>query len=480
MNYAGTICTHCSDGCKTTLSVRNGQIIRANNRDRSGINGEFLCAKGRFGYDFVHSPERLQSPLIRKDGKLEPASWSEALSVVAAKFSDVKARGGKFGVVGSTHTTNEENYYLQKFVRKGLGTSNIDHQRTGDVATLLDALSGHENALAVVGDLYTAKSVLVLASDLAQQHPLLAFQLRANYRHNRGAVYTVTPGPVRERDYAAKSLIAAAGTELDALNGLAEDLKRHENLVILFGPSIKGDAVRKLVAFGDSLGIPVKYICLLSDSNSRGALDMGLLPELGPGYRSVRDTGLQPGLALPEMLKSRDLAAFWVVGANPLESAALAAENCFVVVQDLFLTETAQRADVVLPSASAYEKSGTVTNASGEVQRLKPGPKVMGVKSDLEIIGLIGKEMGLELGIWSPDKVFEEIRREVRGYNVALPVIATGGAAPTLPVNGPVPADSRPELIQDNADTRFTSGTLSRYSKVLNSVMEAPGALYKP
>ncbi len=120
-----------------------------------------------------------------------------------------------------------------------------------------------------------------------------------------------------------------------------------------------------------------------------------------------------------------------MIGANPLESATLAAENCFVVVQDMFLTETAQRADVVLPSASAYEKSGTVTNASGEVQRLKPGPKVMGVKSDLEIIGLIGKEMGLEMGIWSADKVFEEIRRTVRGYNVALPVIATGGAAPT-------------------------------------------------
>jgi NADH-quinone oxidoreductase subunit G len=480
MNYAGTICTHCSDGCKTTLSVRNGQIIRANNRDRSGINGEFLCAKGRFGYDFVHSPERLQSPLIRKNGKLEPASWSEALSVVAAKFSEVKSRGGKFGVAGSTHTTNEENYYLQKFVRSGLGTSNIDHQRTGDVATLLDALSGHENALAVVGDLYTAKAVLVVASDLAQQHPLLAFQLRANYRHNRGAIFTVTPGPVRERDYAAKSLIAAAGAELDALAGLAEDLKKHENLVILFGPSIKGDAVRKLVAFGDSLGIAVKYICLLSDSNSRGALDMGLLPELGPGYRSVCDTGLQPGLAQPEMLAAKDLDVFWAVGANPLERATLAGENCFVVVQDLFLTETAQRADVVLPSASAYEKSGTVTNASGEVQRLKPGPKLMGVKSDLEIIGLIGKEMGLDLGIWSPDKVFEEIRRKVPGYNVALPVIATGGAAPTLPVNGPVPAGSRPELIQDSGDTLFTSGTLGRYSKVLSSVMEAPGALYKP
>jgi NADH-quinone oxidoreductase subunit G len=456
--------------------VRNGQIIRANNRDRSGVNGEFLCAKGRFGYDFVHSPERLQTPLIRKEGKLEPASWSEALALVAAKFSEVKARGGKFGVVGSTHTTNEENYYLQKFARGGLGTSNIDHQRTGDVATLLSALNGRENALAAVGDLYTTKAALVIASDLAQQHPLFAFQLRMNHRHNRCAVYTVTPGPVRERAYAAKSITASAGAELDALPSLAEDLKQHENLVIVFGPSIKGDAVRKLVAFGDSLGIPVKYICLVSDSNSRGALDMGLVPEFGPGYSPAGVAGL----ALPEILAAKDLDALWVVGANPLASATLASESCFVVVQDLFLTETAQRADVVLPSASAYEKSGTVTNTCGEVQRLKPGPKVMGVKGDLEIIGLIGKEMGLELGVWSADKVFEEIRRTVRGYNVALPVVATGGAAPTAPVCDGAPAESRSELIQDSGDTMFTSGTLGRYSEVLKSVMEAPGTLYKP
>jgi len=246
--------------------------------------------------------------------------------------------------------------------------------------------------------------------------------------------------------------------------------------VILFGPSVKGDAVRKLVAFGDSLGIPVKYVCLLAYSNSRGALDMGLAPEFGPGYTAVD----APGMALPEMMAAKDLDALWVVGANPLENATLAAEPCFVVVQDLFLTETAQRADVVLPSSSAYEKSGTVTNACGEVQRLKAGPKVMGVKSDLEIVGLIGKEMGLEMGIWSPDKVFEEIRRTVRGYNVALPIVATGGAAPTTPVDGGVSAASRPELIHERGDTLFTSDSLGRYSKVLNSVMEAPGALYKP
>ena len=134
----------------------------------------------------------------------------------------------------------------------------------------------------------------------------------------------------------------------------------------------------------------------------------------------------------------------WVVGANPLKHASLAAANAFVVVQDLFLTETAQRADVVFPAASAYEKNGTVTNVCGEVQRLKAGVQVMGTKTDLEIIGLIAKEMGVKLGIWSADKVFEEIRASVHGYNVPLPVVATGGAAQTTPVNGRVPGAGAP------------------------------------
>ncbi len=102
----------------------------------------------------------------------------------------------------------------------------------------------------------------------------------------------------------------------------------------------------------------------------------------------------------------------------------------------------------------------------------------MGTKPDLEILGLLAKEMGVNLGIWSPDKVFEEIRKNVRGYNIPLPIVATGGAAQTAPVNGRVPVSSRPELIQSARDTLFTSGTLGRYSKTLNAVLEAPGGLY--
>ena len=125
----GTVCTHCSNGCKTTLGVRNGEIIRANNRDRSGVNGEFLCIKGRYAFDFNQHPDRLTAPLLRTNGELKPVSWAVALATVAKKFSELKTRNGKFGIIGSNHTTNEENYLLQKFARNVLGTSNIDHHR---------------------------------------------------------------------------------------------------------------------------------------------------------------------------------------------------------------------------------------------------------------------------------------------------------------------------------------------------------------
>jgi NADH-quinone oxidoreductase subunit G len=475
MQHVGTICTHCSNGCKTTLGVRNNEIIRGNNRDRSGINGEFLCIKGRYAFDFYNHPERLQTPMVRKGGTLEPVAWSEALATVAKKFKAVLDSKGTFAVIGSNHTTNEENYLLQKFARQVLGTNHIDHHRTGDLPTLLDALSGKENALATSGDLYDRKAFLIAGADLAQQQPFLSFQIRASYRHHDAHVYTVTPGPVREDKYAVASVRADAGQEIAALESLRERLKSEPELVVLFGDAIKGDAVRQLVAFCDSLGTRVKYVCLVDYSNSRGAADMGLFPDLGPGYEAVP----QPGMACDQILAAPGLDVLWVVGANPLKRASLATEKSFVVVSEMFLTETGRRADVVFPAASAYEKSGTVTNVCGEVQRLKAGPKFMGAKPDLEIIGLIAKEMGANIGIWLPDKVFDEIRRTVRGYNVALPVISSGGAAQTVPVNGRVPVTSRPELIQSSRDTLFTSGSLGRYSKTLGSVAEAPGALFQ-
>jgi NADH-quinone oxidoreductase subunit G len=280
---------------------------------------------------------------------------------------------------------------------------------------------------------------------------LLSFQARANVRHHQAHIYTVTPGPVREDQYST-----ARASDVESLR---DQLKAEKNLVIVFGDSVQGEALRNLVSFGDSLGIPVKYVCLVDYSNSRGAFDMGVVPRDG-------------GMSIDQMLAAPDLDVLWVVGANPLKNAALASRNAFVVVQDLFMTETAHNADIVLPAASAYEKNGTVTNVCGEVQKLKQALKVMGAKTDLEIFGLIAKEMGLNLGIWLPDKVFAEIRKTVHGYDVD-PILS---AAPTLPLNGRVAM--LPGVIQSAGDTLFTSGSLSRYSKILNSVMEAPGTLY--
>jgi len=467
MEHTGTICTHCSNGCKTTLGVRNDEIIRGNNRDRSGINGEFLCIKGRYAFDFYNHPERLLAPLVRVNGKLEEVSWSKAIETVAAKFNEVRARSGKFGVIGSNHTTNEENYYLRKFARKVLGTGNIDHRRTGDVPALLDALSGKGGKLATTADLYQKKAVLVIGADLALEQPFLSFQIRANYRHHQARVYVVSTGPVREDQYAAASLRVAPGAELDAVESLGDRLKAERELVVVFGDAVKGEGVRRLVDFGESLGIPVQYVCLVDDSNSRGAVDMGLLPDAA-------------GLALPEMVSAEDLDVLWVVGENPLPDSRGAVTRFagrFVVVHDLFMTETAQVADVVFPAASAYEKNGTVTNVCGELQRLRKAVGAMGAKPDLEIMGLLAREMGVaaELGPWIPETVFAEIRKTVRGYDVPLPLLEMGGAAQTAAVNGRVPLDGRPELIRSAHENLFTSGTLGRYSKVLNSVLESHG-----
>jgi NADH dehydrogenase/NADH:ubiquinone oxidoreductase subunit G len=181
-------------------------------------------------------------------------------------------------------------------------------------------------------------------------------------------------------------------------------------------------------------------------ANSRGAVEM----ELAAG-------GPATGLSLPEMLAAPDLDALWVVGANPYRQQAPAATGAFVMVQDLFLTETARRADIVFPAASAYEKTGTVTSVCGEVQQLKRAIGTMGVKTDLEIFTLLAREMRLDTGEWKLDDIAAAIRRS---KELAV-------------------AEAKPGRIRSAGDTLFTSGTVGRYSKPLNSVREAPGGLYQ-
>ena len=310
MTHTGTVCTHCGDGCLTTVAVRRSdtgsEIVRCDNRDRSGINDDFLCIKGRYAYDFAASPERVTTPLIKRDGKFVGATWSEALELVAARFQQILVDSGpqSIGVIGSNHTTNEENYLLQKFARTVLGTKNIDHHRTADFPSFARAIAANKAQTASMSEVASAPAILLIGSDPTEQHPLLAWQIRTGVRLRNTRLYVVNAGDIKLARQAKQFVKVAAGSEgelvaylagndaassklgasPDALATLCTALAAESNLVIAFGPELRGQAIDALVAYASG---KAKFICLADYSNSRGAADMGLYPDLGPGYRPV-------------------------------------------------------------------------------------------------------------------------------------------------------------------------------------------------
>src|SRR5271155_3889366 len=219
MTYVPNPCTHCSNGCKTTLSVRNNEILRANNRDHSGVNGEFLCGKGRFGFDSPRNPARVRQPLIRRNGTLEPASWEDALEEVARRLKQVRDKHGAsaIGVIGSNHTTNEENYLLNRFARATLGTNNLDHHRTADYAGLAAVLGPKaKDALATMAHVYDSNAVVLIANDVTQQNPLVAWQIRTGVRHHSARLYAIDSRPSKIHRKAAIAVEVVKGAERQA------------------------------------------------------------------------------------------------------------------------------------------------------------------------------------------------------------------------------------------------------------------------
>ncbi|MGB9234544.1 MAG: NADH-quinone oxidoreductase subunit NuoG [Terriglobales bacterium] len=561
MNHVGTVCTHCGDGCKTTLGVRRSdtgmEIVRGDNRDKSGINGDFLCMKGRYAFDFAHSEERLTQPLVRKDGKLTPASWEEAIDLIGKRFAEVRDKNGgaAIGVIGSTRTTNEENYLLSKFARVALKTNNVDHHRTADFPALATALHGKPGKTASMRDVLTAPAILLIGNDPTNQHPLLAWQIRTNVRLRRAKLYAINSTPIKLRRQATAFGLLPAGAEAKAvsflagddsqLESLVTDLANREawialrdkvcaeqNLVIAFGSELRGGEVEKLATFASTFP-GAKLICLADYANSRGASDMGLYPDLLAGYEPVssaskfhKEWGALPadkGLSLPEMVeaaKAGKLKALYVVGSNPIGRLSIdpfAFSKSFVVVQDMFLTETAKIAEVVLPAANAYEKTGTCTNTCGDLQLVKKAGEVSGPKADFEIIVRIADAMGFDVhslvpfgggthadmgqargaqsgeadrhAVWleannlepkmtpfDPMAILDEIQRVVAGYDVSRVNLLAGNDQHLEIAASGASAAHDPKLIVPANDDLFSSGTLGRYSKALNSVMENKSA----
>ena len=523
MTYVSTICTHCSNGCKTTLSVRNHEILRANNRDLSGINKDFLCVKGRFGFDFTRHPGRIKQPLLRKGDKLYPVSWEEAAQAAAAKLNELHtAYGGEaIGFIGSNRTSNEENYLLQRLARGTFGSNNIDHHRTADYTGLVTALG--ENAAAAsltMEQLYQSKTVLIVGNDPTNQNPLVAWQIRAGIRHFGTKLFLLNSRDIKLKRKAAQFVHVARGQEAAAVrwlatgegqfaSGVAEQLsalktalEAEPELAIVFGSELTGAAIHDLVAFGSKLQGKVRYMALGDYVNSRGAADMGLLPDRLPGYARLDDKSAaetftkfwgapvpaKPGLTAPQMIDSAQsgkLKALYVIGANPFrhfgKSGAGRGQLGFLVVHEMFMTETAQLADVVFPAASAYEKDGSVTNTAGEIQLLHKAAEVMGARSDFDLLRILSHQLeklglGKAFQFKTPAAVFEEMRKTVPSYNVHPAGLLTGGAEPSktqFTRNGHAPYDVPVELIRSANDNLFTSGTLGRFCTTVQSLPEA-------
>jgi NADH-quinone oxidoreductase subunit G len=523
MSYVPTICTHCSNGCKTTFSVRNHEILRANNRDLSGINKDFLCVKGRFGFDFTHHPERIKQPLLRKGEKLYPVSWEEAAQAAAKRLKDVHDSLGSdgMGFIGSNRTSNEENYLLQRLARSTFGTNNIDHHRTADYTGLITALGERaSDSLCTMEQLYESKAVLVIGNDPTNQNPLVGWQIRAGIRHHSTKLFVVNTKEVKLDRKATQAVVLGPVLETAAvrwletgegnlpqetaaqLGAVKQALEAESDVAIVFGSSITGNAIASLVAFGSKLPGKVRYMALGDYSNSRGAADMGLLPDRLPGYSYLDSKSAaealakhwggsvpnKPGLTAPQMIEAGQagkLGALYVVGANPLAHYGTLGfgrgKLQLLIVHELFLTETALQADIVFPAASAYEKDGTVTNTAGEIQLLRKAAEVMGVRSDFDLLRIISHQLekaglGKAFHYKSPAAVFEEIRKVVPGYNVQLAGLLTGGAEPTslhFARNGHGAYDVPAQLIRSANDNLFTSGSLGKFCTMMQSLPEA-------
>ncbi len=550
MNHVATICTHCGDGCKTTLGVRRSgsgmEIVRGDNRDRSGINDDFLCVKGRYAFDFANSDQRLTQPLVRMGGKLIAVTWEQALEAAANGLKEARDThgGASIGVIGSNRTTNEENYLLQKFARTVLGTNNIDHHRTADYERFVRALSGEQGRTASLRDAQKAPAILLVGGDPTEQHPMLAWALRTNTRLNRTRIYIANHRKIKlerqakstlrigEDQYGALTAFLGGGAESE-FGGPAklfrEALRGETNLLIVLSNEVRGEAIDALVAFGKSL--PGAKLALVSDYvNSRGAADMGLLPDLLPGYVPVNSETYRAdygdrfpaaaGLDLVAMFDAaarRELKALYVVGSNParrfgIDASAL--KNTFVVVQDMFLTETAALADVVLPVANLYEKAGTVTNSYGDLQTVKKAGDVAGVRTDFELIVRIADRMGAEVrklvpfgqgtradmgqsrgaqsgeadrhAVWltandlepklspfDPAAALDEIQRLVPGYNFSRFDLLAGNDQHLDVPPATAGESNRRDFVLPSGDTLFTSGTLGQYSAKLLEVQAA-------
>lgn len=501
-----TTCPFCGIGCNLYLQVLEGELVDVLPCKSHPISQGQLCVLGRNAHKFVQHKDRLQTPLIRKQGKLEPASWEEAHSLISDRLLNIRNTHGSeaIGVLASAKCTNEENYLLMKLARGVLGTNSIDHCARLCHSSTVAGLAAAFGAGAMtnsIPEIEDTECLLVIGSNTTSQHPMIASRMIRAKEKGAGLI-VIDPRAIALTEYSDLFLKLKPGTNVALINGMLKVLidqdlidrefiakrteafealqakvqeyplervsritglseEQIENAAVMYGRVDKAmiiyamgitqqtaatenvQAVANLTLATGNIGRPGTGVNpLRGQNNVQGACDMGALPTVLTDYKQVLDSressrfaqawGMQlpatPGLTLVEMMQaasSGQLKAMYIMGENPLISdpdvnhvhKALQSLE-LLVVQDIFLTETAELADVVLPGTSYAEKEGTVTNTDRRIQMIRPALEPVGEsKPDWKIIMKLAQAMGAEgFDFASPREIMQEITQVTKSY----------------------------------------------------------------
>lgn len=561
------ICPYCADGCSMLLETNDSRIFRTRaflesgilRSEYRGVNDEFLCVKGRFGYQFLQHPERLTTPLVRQGDGLRPASWDEALNAVAEGLGKAKTVSpNAVGFIGSERCTNEAAYLFQKLARAVIGTNNVDC-RVGHKRPPRPLPPGASTPS--LREIRTTPGILVIGANPSDENPLTETEIRMSVRRNAGILAVADPRRGLIVEDAAHFLRCRPGTEAVIALGIARALLEEKGMgvppalseclgtwslraveeavgvpeadiravardlcsvphtLMMYGTGLLsapgGDsAAQALQVLAGALEWP-QPLFLAPFNNTRGAYDMGLLPDLLPGYRPVDDPAARsvlselwnaslpskPGLDVRGMLQTAaagELYALYIMGANPAVSfpdGALVKEALrrvpFLVVQDIFLSETAKHADVVLPACAFAEQDGTYTNIEGRVQRCSSALDPPGeARADAVILAQVAQRMGAGWSVLRPEIILDEIARTSGIYagitaerlaqdgvvwprEVQSPPSAHADVVPTVRLPSLQPPTDYP-LVLMTGQLLFHSGTLSTWAEGLR--LAAPSA----
>ncbi len=498
-----TVCTYCGVGCNLEVSTTNGDVVSITAPYDAEVNQGHTCLKGRYAFKFYDHPERLRSPMIRRNGALEDVSWEEAYDFIAEKLDSYKATYGPDAIAGisSSRCTNEENYLMQKFIRAVIGTNNIDgcarvcHSPT---ALGMQRTFGTGAATNSIEDLKYTNCILVIGANPTDAHPVTGAKFKQFAMKSNNVSIVIDPRRTELARYATYHLALRPGTNVAVLNMMmyyiiSEGLEDAQfvssrtegydefkagilNLDIAAMEAISGvdrELVRRAaIAYAKApnamsfhgLGVTehsqgtfavmqIADLAMLTgnigrrgvgvnplrgQNNVQGSADMGVQPHQGAGYLDITkpeinalysdfygvDVPTHVGYKIPEMFDAAlagQLKAIWIIGEDVVQTdpntqkviKALQATD-LVIVQELFMTETAKYADVILPGASFLEKSGTFTNGERRVQAVREViPPLEGTKPDGQIIVDIMNRMGYSQPDYTPDGMLEEISQIV-------------------------------------------------------------------